>query len=91
MIHTVSRGRIKIPKHVTLPLTAKSLTGNAKFITILNQLGHGLSYLQVKELETALGEREIERQQDGTLVPSTCTISIPGVFCCDNNDLSGMR
>lgn len=87
-IHTVSRGRIKTPKHVTLPLTVKSLTGNAELITILNRLGHGLSYSQVEELETALAEREIERQQNGILVPSTCTIGIPGVFCWDNNDLS---
>lgn len=87
-IHTVSRGRIKTPKHVTLPLTVKSLTGNAELITILNRLGHGLSYSQVEELETALAEREIERQQNGILVPSTCAIGIPGVFCWDNNDLS---
>ena len=35
LIHCVSRGRIKTPKHVTLPLTAKSLTGNDELVTIL--------------------------------------------------------
>ena len=44
LIHCVGRGRIKTPKHVTLPLTVKSLTGNAELVTILNRFGHALSY-----------------------------------------------
>ena len=87
LIHSVSRGRIKTPKHVALPLTVKSLTGNAELITILNRFGHALSYTQIEELETALEEREIEKQQDGMLIPSTCSVAVPGVFCWDNNDL----
>lgn len=37
LVYSVSRGRIKTPKHVTLPLTVKSLTGNSELITILNR------------------------------------------------------
>lgn len=44
LIHSVSRGRIKTPKHVVLPMTVKSLTGNVELITVLNRFGHGLSY-----------------------------------------------
>lgn len=87
LIHCVGRGRIKTPKHVTLPFTVKSLTGNAELITILNRFGHGLSYSKIEELETALSEREIAKQQDGILVPSTCSPGVPAVFCWDNNDL----
>ena len=70
-----------------MPLTVKSLTGNSELITILKRFGHGLSYSQIEGLETALAEREIEKQQDGILVPSSCSIGVPGVFCWDNNDL----
>lgn len=44
LIHSVSRGCIKTPKHVVLPMTVKSLTGNVELITVLNRFGHGLSY-----------------------------------------------
>lgn len=37
LVHCVSRGRVKTPKHVTLPLTVKILTGNAELKTILNR------------------------------------------------------
>ena len=87
VIHCVSRGRIKTPKHVALPLTVKSLTGSAETVTILNRFGHGLSYTQIEELETALAERELERQREGVLLPSVCSSGVPGVFCWDNNDL----
>ena len=87
LIHCVSRGRIKTPKHVTLPLTVKSLTGNAELVTILNRFGHALSYSQIEELETALDEKEIAKEQHGIIVPSACSMGVPAVFCWDNNDL----
>ena len=87
LIHCVSRGRIKTPKHVTLPLTVKSLTGNAELVTLLNRFGHALSYSQIEELETALAEKEIAKEQDGIIVPSTCSMGVPAVLCWDNNDL----
>ncbi|KAK2561691.1 hypothetical protein P5673_015048 [Acropora cervicornis] len=87
LIHYVSRGRIKTPKHVTLPLTVKSLTGNAELVTILNRFGHALSYSQIEELETALAEKERAKEQHGIIVPSACSMGVPAVFCWDNNDL----
>ena len=87
LIHCVSRGRIKTPKHVTLPLTVKSLTGSAELVTILNRFGHALSYSQIEELETALAEKEIAKEQHGIIVPSACSMGVPAVFCWDNNDL----
>ncbi|XP_044165466.1 uncharacterized protein LOC122949420 [Acropora millepora] len=87
LIHSVSRGRIKTPKHIVLPMTVKNLTGNVELITILNRFGHGLSYSQVEEVETALAEMQIAKQQNGVLVPSVCYPNVPAVFCWDNNDL----
>ena len=35
LIHCVSRGRTKTPRHVLLPMTVKSLTENAELVTLL--------------------------------------------------------
>lgn len=87
LIHAVSRGRIKTPKHVVLPMTVKSLTGNVELITILNRFGHGLSYSQIEEAETGLAKTQIAKQGNGVFVPSACHPNVSGVLCWDNNDL----
>ena len=72
LIHSVSRGRIKIPKNVALPMTVKSLTGNVELKTLLNRFGYGLSFSQVEEVEAAQAEMQIAKQRHGVLVPSVC-------------------
>jgi hypothetical protein len=54
LVYAVSRGKIKPKKHILLPFTVKSLTGNVEMIQTLNRLGHGVSYSQVEEIDTAL-------------------------------------
>ena len=44
----------KPPKHVLLPYAVKTLTGNTEIIRILNKYGHGMSYTQLEENDTAL-------------------------------------
>ena len=87
IIHCVSRGRNKTPKHVLLPMTVKSLTGNAELVTLLNRFGHGLSYSQIEEHETAIAEQQLKNVRDGVLLPSVCSPSVSAIFCWDNNDL----
>lgn len=53
-------------------MTVKRQTGNLEVVTILNIFGHGLSYLQVEEFETALAEKEIDKGRDGALIQSVC-------------------
>ena len=43
-----------MPKHFTLPMAVRHLTGNAEVITILNRYGRGQSYSGTLELETAM-------------------------------------
>ena len=64
LIHCVSRGRAKTPKHVLLPMTVKSLTENAELVTLLHRFGHGFSYSQIEELETAVAEQQITRDEE---------------------------
>ena len=52
--YAVTRGQHKPPKHLLLPYAVKMLTGNVEIIRTLNNLGHGVSYSQLEENDTAL-------------------------------------
>jgi hypothetical protein len=51
---SVTNGKWMLPKHLTLAMTVRHLTGSAELITLLNRLGHCRSYPQTLELETAI-------------------------------------
>ena len=87
MIFTASKGLVKPPKHIALPVSVKSMTGSSELVTILNRLGHGISYTKLEEYETAIAEKQIERQQGGIVLPSNCQHDIPATLAWDNNDL----
>lgn len=53
-IYAVTGGHQKTPKHVLLSYAVKTLTGNVELIHTLNRLGHGISYSQLEENDTAL-------------------------------------
>ncbi|XP_078679472.1 uncharacterized protein LOC144915103 [Branchiostoma floridae x Branchiostoma belcheri] len=64
LIFGVSRGQIKQPKHVLLPYAVKSLTNNVELVSILNRCGHGISYSQLEEINTALCLKKMEQCSD---------------------------
>ena len=70
LLLVASNGMKRTLKHVALPMTIKCLTGSAEPITVLNRLGHRMSYTKVEEEETGMAERQIKNQQDGELIPS---------------------
>ena len=45
-------------------MTVKSLTRNAELVTLLHRFGHGLSYSRIEELETAIAEQQITRDEE---------------------------
>ena len=53
-IYAVTCSQHKPPKHVLLPYAIKTLTRNTEIIRILNKSGHGMSYTQLDENDTAL-------------------------------------
>ena len=87
LIHCVSRGRTKTPRHVLLPMTVKSLTEKAELVTLLNRFGPGLSYSQAEELETAIAEQQITNLRNDVLSLTVCSPSVSAIFCWDNNEL----
>ena len=54
LCYAVTNGDWVMPKHITLPITVRHLTGSDEVITILNRYGHGQSYTMTLELETAM-------------------------------------
>ena len=45
-------------------MKVKSLTENAELVTLLHRFGHGLSYSQIEELEIAIAEQQITRDEE---------------------------
>ena len=43
----------------TLPLTIHSMTGSKNVVTLLNQYGHGISYTQLEQVQTAIADRTL--------------------------------
>ncbi len=54
IIYAVTNGQNKPVKHLLLSYGVKTLTGNVELIQMLNRLGHGVSYDQLEENDTAL-------------------------------------
>ena len=57
-----SSGRVSSPKHVSIALAIKTLTGSAQLVGILNGFGHCIADSQVREVETAMAEKVIGEQ-----------------------------
>ena len=64
-------------KHIILPFAVKSLTGNVELVKTLNRLGHGVSYSQVEEIDTALCLQKLSLSEGSVALPRNIH---PGVF-----------
>lgn len=89
VVHCTSHGLIKMPKHVSLAMAVRHLTGSKQLVTMLNRMGHCSSYDDVEAIDTSLA-KEVLAQSDlsGIVVPSNI---VPGGFvqaAADNNDLN---
>ena len=78
IICIVHKGKLLIPKHVLLPFTIKSMTGNIELIKIMNKLGHSISYSKLYEVDTAYAVQKLLSSL--TLIPegiqSSCQVSL---------------
>ena len=60
----IASNRSKLtPKHITLPITMKSITGSSEVVTLLNRFGHGVSCSKLEEIETAVAEGQKQTQK----------------------------
>ena len=54
IIYATTCGQTKPPKQLLISYGVKTLTGNVELIQMLNRFGHGVSYSQLEENDTAL-------------------------------------
>ena len=89
MLHVVSNGRMKTPKHVVLLLTVRHLMRSSQLVEILNHVSHSLSNSVVQEVETAMAERHIGLLEEGVIYTlPNIQPNVPVVMCWDNNDIN---
>ena len=70
VLYNVHSGKLKPPKHILLPYAVKTLTGNVELIQILNRLGHGISYTQLQDIDTALCLQKLAMtEEDSVPIP----------------------
>ncbi len=88
ILHCSSHGKIKTPKHVSLGVAVRHLTGSKDLITLLNRMGHSSSFDEVQAIDTSLAkEINIREEEMGVVLPSNIC---PGSFvqlAADNTDL----
>jgi len=78
IIYAVTCGKHKPPKHLLLPYAVKTLTGNVEIIRMLNKFGHGVSYSQLEENDTALCLQKLATSLNRSVVlPASIQ---PGIF-----------
>ena len=89
IIHATTHGRVKTPKHVGLAMSVRLITGSKQLITMLNRLGHCLSYDETERIDTSLALEVTAKSEDtGVCIPSNI---VPGGFvqvAADNNDIN---
>ena len=54
LIYNISYSRIKTQKHLSLSYATRQLTGSKEMITILNNLGHAVSYTDLLRHDTQM-------------------------------------
>ena len=87
IIYAVTCGKTKPPKHILLSYGVKTLTGNVEVIQMLNRFGHGVSYSQLEENDTALCLQKIAANlNETTILPGTIQPNVFTNLAWDNID-----
>ncbi|XP_070560592.1 uncharacterized protein [Ptychodera flava] len=82
LVSLSSRGRKVTPKHLSLGMAVRHMTGSSSLIGLLNGLGHCISHSSVLEHDTALALQQLH--SDG-LPPGFCQ-EVFTTLVWDNND-----
>ena len=89
VIHCVSHGRVKLPKHLGLAISVRHLTVSKQLVSILNRMGHCSCYSEIESVETGLARECLAKlERDGTVIPSNITSGTFIQFAADNNDIN---
>ena len=80
LIFIATQGLIKTPKHVSLPIAIKHITGSVQAVPLLNRFGHCISESQLREYDTAMAERQLQEDHP-TFILSNILAGGGYIFC----------
>jgi hypothetical protein len=81
-----SQGRSKIPKHIALAMSLQN--GSKQMITMLNRMGHCISYNETESLDTSLANEVLSKSAEfGAVIPSGIRLGPFIQAAADNFDL----
>ena len=87
IVYAVTCGKTKHPKQVLLSYGVKTLTGNVELLQILNRFGHGISYHQLEENDTALCiEKIASNLNQSPIIPKAIQANLFTNLAWDNID-----
>ena len=69
LVYGVTCGSRRMRKHILLLYAIKSLTSNVELINMVNRCGHGISYTQLEEIDTALCIQKMNAAESEDKVP----------------------
>ena len=69
IIQSVMRGKVLTKKHYLLAMGLHSMIGSRNVITVLNKMGHCMTYNNTCEIETALAEATLVRSKEENILP----------------------
>ncbi|XP_072162941.1 LOW QUALITY PROTEIN: uncharacterized protein [Diadema setosum] len=84
IIYLATKGRQMMPKHASLSMAMRHLTGSSELVGLLNGFGYCASQTTVLEHDTALALQEIEKGPSN--LPSNLEKSSYTTLVWDNND-----
>ena len=88
MVYVMSHGKIRTPKHISLAMSVRHISGSKQVINLLHRAGNSVSYDDCECIDTSMANEILANTQDGVTVPSNIT---PGTFVqlgADNNDIN---
>ena len=83
IVYMFTKGRNTMPKHVSLGLTMRHMTGSSSLIGILYWFGHLVSHSGVLEHDTARANKQLCTDN---IVPEGFIKKIPTTVIWDNNE-----
>ena len=75
-------------KHVELGLCTKRITGSRKLMTMINCLGHSVSYHDINFVKTHIAEEQIANIITPTYVPNNIRPKEFVTYLYDNGDIN---
>ena len=87
LINVVRKGQLKTVKNIGLGMAMRNITGNREAVTLLNRLGHCLSYNMLLKYEKALVKKYHVEGINSLILPQTIKPNVFASFVWDNNDI----